>query len=350
MLCCVKLDRGERMNDLISIIVPVYNAEKYIEHCLNSILSQTYTYFEVILINDGSKDASGVICEKYAGFDLRVKVVHQENMGVSKARQNGLEISKGKYIAFVDADDFLDEKFLEILYNDAESNNADIACCDCDVFDNNYDELSEVQFNNVVYRRLITSPEAYYHDVFVNKQKNGYKENYGCVVWGKLIKRELAITEKFDDLRYGEDMQYMFKLFSKSPITYLDPYKGYNYIRWQSGAMLGAGKYNVKRALDSIKVREFIYKNSCKLKNAAIEKQAEQEFVNAVYGALTTLIKNGDRAKYFENSEFLFKYVIKVRKMRTMPVKNKILIMLYILNRQICWMAGRVLFKTGLVK
>lgn len=105
------------MNPQISIIIPVYNAEKYLHRCVDSILSQTYTDFEVLLIDDGSPDKSGEICEEYAKNDSRIHVVHKDNGGVSAARNLALDISKGEYIIFLDSDDWLDSKCLEICFN-----------------------------------------------------------------------------------------------------------------------------------------------------------------------------------------------------------------------------------------
>lgn len=103
-------------NILISIIVPVYNTEKYLSACIESILGQTFTNFELILVNDGSKDESGVICDTFSQIDNRIQVIHKSNGGVSSARNSGLEIARGKWITFIDSDDFIKPTFLENLY------------------------------------------------------------------------------------------------------------------------------------------------------------------------------------------------------------------------------------------
>ena len=110
----------------ISVIVPVYNAEKYLQKCIRSILAQTYKDFELILVNDGSTDSSLDICNKYKKKDKRVKVIEQENKGSIKARQNGIEHSKCEYIIFVDADDWIDKKTLEIVLDEIEKTKADV--------------------------------------------------------------------------------------------------------------------------------------------------------------------------------------------------------------------------------
>jgi len=111
--------------DLISIIIPVYNVEKYLHQCVNSILNQTYKNIEIILVNDGSKDNSGKICDEYASKDLRVKVIHKENQGLGFARNSGLDIAKGKYVTFIDSDDYADPDLVETLYKNIINENAD---------------------------------------------------------------------------------------------------------------------------------------------------------------------------------------------------------------------------------
>ena len=110
----------------VSIIVPVYNVEKYLSQCVESILAQTFTDYEVILIDDGSLDNSGSICDFYADRDPRIKVLHQKNGGVCKARNAGLDIAKGEYIAFCDSDDYCTPVWLERLIHTAQSENAEL--------------------------------------------------------------------------------------------------------------------------------------------------------------------------------------------------------------------------------
>ena len=114
----------------VSIIVPIYDVEKYLLSCIDSILSQTYPYIEIILIDDGSPDQCGNICDKKAIFDDRIRVIHKKNGGLSSARNIGLELATGEYIVFVDSDDTIHERFIEILINLCEQYSCDIAQCD----------------------------------------------------------------------------------------------------------------------------------------------------------------------------------------------------------------------------
>ena len=117
------------MDDLISIIIPAYNVEKYISKCLESIIKQTYSNIEIILVDDGSTDKTSEICDEYAKKDDRIKVIHTENRGVSEARNKGLENVKGNWITFVDSDDWIEEDFCEVLLKKIKDYDADIALC-----------------------------------------------------------------------------------------------------------------------------------------------------------------------------------------------------------------------------
>ena len=123
------------------MIVPVYNKEKYLRECIDSILKQTYKNIEVIIIDDGSKDASGLICDEYEKRDRRIKVFHRKNCGVSSARNLGIEKSTGSWIAFIDADDWIEKNFIEELINCAKKENSDICICGYNRVSNNKIEI-----------------------------------------------------------------------------------------------------------------------------------------------------------------------------------------------------------------
>ena len=109
----------------ISVIIPVYNVEKFIEQSIKSVLNQTYKNLEIILVDDGSTDSSGSICDEYSKKDKRIKVIHQDNKGLSGARNSGLDIATGKYIMFLDSDDYFENNSCEILYSEIEKKQAD---------------------------------------------------------------------------------------------------------------------------------------------------------------------------------------------------------------------------------
>ena len=114
--------------ELVSIIIPVYNSELFLERCIKSILTQDYKNFELLLIDDGSKDLSGKICDDFSIMDERVVVYHKKNNGVSNARNFGIDQCKGKYVVFVDSDDWVENNYISNLYNFIQNNNIDLAC------------------------------------------------------------------------------------------------------------------------------------------------------------------------------------------------------------------------------
>ena len=158
----------------VSVIVPVYNVEKWLRKCVDSILSQTYVDFELILINDGSKDRSLEICREYELTDDRVKVIDGPNRGSSAARNTGLEQAKGQWIIFCDSDDWWDQELLEKLHTTAIENNADIAACDI---------VWEYSDNRVI--------EGYAYGPFESDAEKGYVGTVYCSLCNKLIKGEL---------------------------------------------------------------------------------------------------------------------------------------------------------------
>ncbi len=176
------------MNEKISVIVPIYNVEPYLEKCIDSILNQTYQNLEIILVDDGSPDKCPAICDEYAKKDARIKVIHKENGGLSSARNAGLDVATGEYIAFVDSDDYLHEKTYEKLLCRLLADNADMALCDI-YFVNEKDE--ELNINTISLKDSVWREHIFWQEL--------YGVNYtACVVaWNKLYKAEI-----FQKLRY----------------------------------------------------------------------------------------------------------------------------------------------------
>ena len=141
------------MDDLISIIIPAYNVEKYISKCLESIIKQTYSNIEIILVDDGSTDKTSEICDEYEKKDDRIKVIHTENRGVSEARNKGLENVKGNWITFVDSDDWIEEDFCEVLLKKIKDYDADIALCGYKRVTENSCEIIKTSGNDEVINR-----------------------------------------------------------------------------------------------------------------------------------------------------------------------------------------------------
>ena len=194
----VKLIMKEN-NPKISCIVPVYNVEKYLERCIDSILTQTFTNFELILVDDGSSDGCPAICEEYAKKDKRVKVIHKENGGLGYARNSGLDIACGEYITFVDSDDYIPNNAMEILM--ANIGDSDICA----------GEHISFKCSTPKYKNSIKSEVLYTVDVFRNILNIKLPYNYQ---FGKLYKKELFETVRYSNLLY-EDVEINYRLLSQ---------------------------------------------------------------------------------------------------------------------------------------
>lgn len=227
---------------LISIIVPVYQVEAYLPVCVESILNQTYSNWELILVDDGSKDRGGELCDRYAAQDSRIRVIHQQNQGVSKARNAGLDAAQGDYLVFIDSDDLVKPDFLQVLYQNLLQYDADIACCGA------VTQGGEIPVNDILplvrRSRVITDPEEFYGDIAANS------EIYWSCIWAKLFRADLAKQYRFRALRYGEDQLYMFDLFSRKPKVHLDTYEGYYYVNRSTSAMGSSQGRNLRRLRD----------------------------------------------------------------------------------------------------
>ena len=249
------------MNEKISIIIPVYNVEKYLKECLESIINQSYNNIEIIIINDGSTDNSKDICKEFSKFDKRIIYIEETNHGVSHARNIGLEKATGNYIAFVDSDDWVNEKMIEILYKNAIKYNSDIIACDYFICKDN----SQIEHSLGIQNEVITNKEQMYNKLFSTKYYGGY-------LWNKLIKRECIFKDnkvqiKFnEDIKIEEDTLFIANILRNvKKIVYLPSEKLYYYrIRNNSAVRFNYSKKDLSK-LKSLK--EFIkIKNKYNLK------------------------------------------------------------------------------------
>ena len=186
---------------LISIIVPVYNVEKWLERCIQSLVDQTYRTLEIILIDDGSTDSSSMICDRWAEKDRRIIVVHKENGGLSSARNLGIDLAHGQYIGFVDSDDWVNSRFIEILHQLMVNYQCDLAeCGSCEtwgeVHPTSYEAAAEVHTKH-------EAMEAHLKDT-----------RFTCVIWNKLYKREI-ITARFPEGKLHEDLFWTYQIIDQ---------------------------------------------------------------------------------------------------------------------------------------
>lgn len=205
---------------VISVIVPVYNEEKYLNRCIESILDQTFKDFELILVDDGSKDSSGDICEKYAGRDQRIKVIHQENEGQAAARNRGVLNAAGEWIAFVDADDMIQQQMLEYLYRAVISANSKIAVCKLLESNECPAEFKQEQNYNCTFIRL---NEKKLLQWCTATDLNVVDKYIYWIVCAKLVHKSLVREFPFEEGRIYEDNALVFKwLFIAGSIAVCD--------------------------------------------------------------------------------------------------------------------------------
>lgn len=220
------------IQELISIIVPVYNVEKYLDRCMQSILQQTYQRLEIILVDDGSTDSSAQKCDSYARRDSRVTVIHKQNGGLSDARNAGLEAASGAYIGYVDSDDWIEPDMYERMYRACVENDAQLAVCR---YFNEYRDRTEsggsgsvVSFSrDELLKIYIGGDDAY---VIYNS------------VWSKLFKRDLVEGMVFPKGRNSEDIMYTTRAFCRAhKAVYLDS-SFYHYVIDREGSIMNAAR------------------------------------------------------------------------------------------------------------
>lgn len=229
---------------LISVIVPVYNVDRYLNRCIDSIVNQTYENLEIILVDDGSPDQCPQICDAWAKKDSRIVVIHKENGGLSDARNAGLNIARGEYIAFVDSDDWVSLKYIEYMIQY-------IIEYDCDIVECEYILTSKKCKEDLNESALISI-----HEVEDAMKLHLEDKMYKQVVWNKLYKREL-INVLFEKGKYHEDVFWTYQIIEKcTKVCHIDiPL----YFYFQREDSIIGNKYSIKR-LDEIEAFEQRYK------------------------------------------------------------------------------------------
>ncbi|WP_288737929.1 glycosyltransferase [uncultured Parabacteroides sp.] len=215
-------------NPLVSIIIPVYNVENFLTRCLNSILVQTYENIEVLLVDDGSTDSSGEICDKFVTVDSRIIVFHKKNGGVSTARNLGIEHAKGDYICFVDSDDTVEPDMIQYTLQNAFVCDADISCCLLDVVEID-GSIRFITKGNSGFRKNTDIIALYFTDQFIKDQMYG--------VYNKLFKSTIVKNKTFKPYKLGEDILFMFEVLLCSNNIYIGNKVGYHYLHRVGSAM-----------------------------------------------------------------------------------------------------------------
>lgn len=323
------------MSKLISVIVPVYNVEKYLERCLDSILRQTYTNLEILLIDDGSKDNSGNICDEYAKKDNRIKVIHKPNGGISDVRNVGLETAKGEYIGFVDSDDYIADDMFETLYNLSENNSTDI---------------SIVSFYEMYNGKLIGVRDD--KSLMKMDKEEALKEllidtNIQSYMWNKLFKKELFEGLKFPLGKNFEDIATVLLIFERANNVVLLQDPKYYYLRRDDSIV---GHRSNKTYIDYLEV---IYDKYMYLK----DKYPKIELYNAYNYVINmiwvyTIISAFDLNEVFENFDRDYQLLCEIIKEYGTDITekldnyNKAVLNMLLLNKEICREPVKVLYKT----
>lgn len=278
------------MDYLVSIIVPVYNVETYVGKCLESLMAQTYKNIEILVIDDGSTDNSGIICDRYMKKNEKIRVIHQSNAGLSAARNIGLDYCRGDFIMFVDSDDFVHPEMCEILIDNIERYDGDICLA----------KFQRIGEGKAVKEYYID--EQYSVEVFSKKQifEKLLDANFGVYVataWGKLYRRKLFTNLRYEVGRLHEDEFIIHKILDKVDKAVCLDVKLYYYLQ-RSDSIMGR-KFNVKRldALDALEDRiEYFEKNE---EYDLLYTQAIKylEFCIAQYVKINETCKNERNAK-----------------------------------------------------
>lgn len=257
---------------LISIIIPVYKVEKYLEKCIQSVINQTYENLQIILVDDGSPDNCGKICDECAKKDHRIEVIHKSNGGLSDARNKGLEIAKGEYIGFVDSDDYIEADMYEVLYNLLKQYNADVSICNFYTVSQGKISIKNADNGINEYNRIEILKE-----ILLDKNIQSY-------AWNKLYKKEL-----FDEIKYPigkkyEDIGTTFFLLEKCNKVVVTGKSEYYYINRQDSIVNNVTETTITDYIELIMQRyDYIEENIKELSSynkdylKRILKTAEQD-------------------------------------------------------------------------
>jgi len=301
------------MSCKLSIIVPVYKVEPYINKCVDSILAQTLTDFELILVNDGSPDNCGEICDMYAKQDSRVKVIHKENGGQASARNMALDIAIGDYIGFVDSDDWIEPDMYELLYNMCIQYKCDIANCTSTT------HYKDKTFINESYSLTIHNRSQAMKTMLEGKL-------YDEVVWTKLIKRDLIEDLRFPEGVMYEDTAFTYKVINKSNRVCCIGAPKYHYIKRENSTMDRAIK---SKSIDAVLIYDEIYK-FIKDFHPELKQLVTLKLANSAMSILNIISLNPNRdqytKEYYKVAMILNSYFNRTIKLKEFVTNIKILL------------------------
>ena len=292
------------MEELITIVVPIYKVEKYIDKCINSIQNQTYKNLEIILVDDGSPDNCGKICEDYAQKDSRIIVIHKENGGLSDARNAGIDIAKGKYITFIDSDDYIEPEYVELQYRTIIKDKSDIA----------------ISSHKVIYENGTILEKATGEESLLNPKevlrRILYDEGIDLSAWAKLYKKELFQEIRYPKGRLFEDAATTYKLVDKSNKISINSKSTYNYIIRNNSI---TNENFSESKMDLITATKEMC-NYIKSKYPDLEKACNRRLMYAYLSTLTQLTKSKKPKK-----EYITKLMGYINKNRNSVLQDKLI-------------------------
>ncbi len=279
------------MKELISVVIPIYNVEKYLRRCIDSVIKQTYENLEIILVDDGSQDNCAEICDEYAINDSRIKVIHKLNGGLSDARNSGIDIASGKYITFIDSDDYVTKDYIEVLYNALKADMTDLAISSHKVIYENGTVIEKATGE----KSILSSKEVL--------ERILYDDGIDLSAWAKLYKIELWNDVRYPKGRLFEDSATTYKLIDKCDKVTIISKATYNYMIRNSS--ITNVKFSNKK-LDLIKSTQEMC-TYVKKRYPDLEKATNRRLMYAYLSTLTQLIKSNE--KNDEVEEYLYSYI-----------------------------------------
>lgn len=300
------MDKKEK---LISVIIPVYNVQEYLIKCIESVINQTYENLEIIIVDDGSTDKSTEICNKVKKNDSRIRVIHKENGGLSDARNVGIDNANGEYISFIDSDDYVDNNYIELLYNAIKQYDADMS----------------IASHRVIYEKNIidrsTGKEFCAEPIEILKMLL-YDNGIDTSAWGKLYKKSLFNEIRFPKGRFFEDSATTYMLIDKSKKIGVCSKPIYNYVIRNNSI---SNETFSEKKMDLIVSTEEMT-NYIKNKYPELEKACNRRLMYAYLSTLTQLAKSKVKNKKIQKK--LMKYINKNRnnvlKDKNIPKRDRV--------------------------
>ncbi|MDC6078319.1 glycosyl transferase [Limosilactobacillus fermentum] len=319
---------------LVSIVVPIYNVQDFVEKCIKSILKQTFQDFELLLVNDGSTDNSIKVCKQYMHKDERIRILNKENGGLSDARNYGIDRAKSDYVVFVDGDDYVDERFIEELYKSITNEKSEIAICGYIGVTNDGEMINEVSLNEPNNLSFITGKELLRYSY---KPRGVVNE----VAWNKIYKKEVFDGVRFTKGKYYEDSYILASLYWNIKKISLVKENLYFYVQ-RSGSITNSA-ISKKKVMDANELRlnriNFFYSKDRELYLLAVD-----EYLYWIAGVVAEIYQDNEFKDIIEYLQRQFrKYSLRSKKT---SLKKKVRTIIGMMN--IIWLGQIVKFKLNI--